>query len=257
MINPALFVKAAAIDTQAHRELRILPNSTDWSVALNLNSMFVASVEFGDVCCEYPIVFVQAGTSPQGKVQVAPIAVFGLRDRENLYAEAGQWRAAYVPALLRAYPFGIARLDETRVAVVIDEAWVGWSRTEGEPLFETEGKPGKHLAAMRDHLEKLEAEIQRTRVFGEMLMDAGLLGAMRFDATLPDGRSLSVDGFLALDEKAFAALPDEKLLQLHKSGALALIHAHQISMRHMRRLVEWRQQREVAAQPAAASGSPT
>jgi hypothetical protein len=59
-----------------------------------------------------------------------------------------------------------------------------------------------------------------------------------------------VDGFLAVDEKKFAALSDEKVLELHKNGALGLIHAHQISLRHMRRLVQWRQER-AAASPSA------
>lgn len=260
MINPGLFGKAAAIDTQLHRDLRIAPTPMDWAVASRINSMFVASVEFGDVCPEYPIVFVEAGPGPDGKQQVAPIAVFGLQEAENLYVEEGRWRAQYLPALLRAYPFGIARLDDTRVAVVIDEAWAGWSRSEGEPLFQADGQPAAHLAAMRDHLEKVEAEVQRTRLFGQMLLDAGLLTGMRFEATVADGQKFSVDGFLAVDEKAFAALSDERVLQLHKSGALALVHAHQISLRHMRRLVEWKQQRALAKagdQPAASSGSPT
>jgi hypothetical protein len=100
---------------------------------------------------------------------------------------------------------------------------------------------------VRDQLEKIEAEVQRTRLFGEELVKADLLTEMRFDATLPDGNTLTVDGFLAVDEKKFAALSDAKVLELHKNGALGLIHAHQISMRHMRRLVEWRQQREAGA----------
>lgn len=260
MINPALFGKPVAIDTQLHRDLRIAPTPMDWAVASRINSMFLASVEFGDACSEYPIVFVQAGAGPDGKAQIAPIAVFGMQEGENLYVEHGRWRAQYLPALLRAYPFGIARLDDTRVAVVIDEGWAGWSRTAGEPLFQADGQPAAHLAAMRDHLEKVEAEIGRTRLFGQMLLDAGLLTSMRFEATAADGQKFAVDGFLAVDEKAFAALPDDRVLQLHKSGALALVHAHQISLRHMRRLVDWKQQRSLAQsgdQPAAASGSPT
>ena len=63
---------------------------------------------------------------------------------------------------------------------------------------------------------------------------------MRFDATLTDGQQLSVDGFLALDEEKLRALPDATLLDLHKSGMLALIHAHQISLGLMRALVERR-----------------
>ncbi|MGI9154960.1 MAG: SapC family protein, partial [Rubrivivax sp.] len=82
------------------------------------------------------------------------------------------------------------------------------------------------------------------------LVKADLLTEMRFDATLPDGKTLTVDGFLAVDEKKFAALSDDKVLELHKNGALGLIHAHQISLRHMRRLVQWRQERAAAAPSA-------
>jgi hypothetical protein len=253
MINPALFKKAAAVDTTAHRGWRISPSRPDWSVASELNAMFIASVEFGDACVEYPIVFVNAGNDPQGNRQIAPVAVFGLREKENLYLEpGGTWRASYLPALLQAYPFGIARVDDTRVVVVIDEAWSGWSQSEGTALFKDDGEPSEHLTAVRDQLEKIEAEVQRTRLFGEVLVKADLLTEMRFDATLPDGKTLTVDGFLAVDEKKFAALSDEKVLELHKNGALGLIHAHQISMRHMRRLVEWRQQRETGAGVTAA-----
>ena len=253
MINPALFKKAAAVDTTAHRGWRISPSRPDWSVASELNAMFIASVEFGDACVEYPIVFVNAGNDPQGNRQIAPVAVFGLREKENLYLEpGGAWRASYLPALLQAYPFGIARVDDTRVVVVIDEAWSGWSQSEGTALFKDDGAPSEHLTAVRDQLEKIEAEVQRTRLFGEVLVKADLLTEMRFDATLPDGKTLTVDGFLAVDEKKFAALSDEKVLELHKNGALGLIHAHQISMRHMRRLVEWRQQRETGAGVTAA-----
>ena len=252
MINPALFKKAAAVDTAAHRGWRIAPARPNWSVASELNAMFIASVEFGDACVEYPIVFVNAGNDPQGKRQIAPVAVFGLREKENLYLEqGGTWRASYLPALLQAYPFGIARVDDTRVVVVIDEAWSGWSQTEGTALFNDDGQPSEHLSAVRNQLEKIEAEVQRTRLFGEALVQADLLTEMRFDATLPDGKTLTVDGFLAVDEKKFAALSDAKVLELHKNGALGLIHAHQISMRHMRRLVELRQQREAASTASA------
>lgn len=260
MINPLLFKKAVAVDSQAHRDLKIAARARDWSVAAELNAMFIASVEFGDAAIEYPIVFVNAGNDPQGNRQVAPVAIFGLREKENLYVDGGRWRARYLPALLQAYPFGVARVDTSRVVVVIDEAWAGLSRTEGTALFDAEGKPGEYLANVRTQLEKIEGEIQRTRLFGSALLQADLLSEMRFEATMPDGQKVTVDGFLAVDEKKFAALSDDKVLQLHKSGALGLIHAHQISMRNMRRLVEWRQQSGAAgtagtAAPAAAAAA--
>ena len=76
---------------------------------------------------------------------------------------------------------------------------------------------------------------------------------MRFDATLPDGKTLTVEGFMTIDEKKFAELPDDKITEFHKNGVLGLIHAHQISLRHMRKLVEWHAQRlGLVDQPASA-----
>lgn len=239
MINPNLYKKPVGLDPALHGKLRLAHGLQDWTVAKDCNAIFIASAEFGDACSEYPIVFVDAGKDDKGVTQVAPIAVLGLSDKQNLYAEGTTWRAAYAPALLRCYPFGIARQDDERVIVVIEDGFNGWSLTEGQALFDDAGQPTEFLKGMRDQLEKIEIEIQRTRMFGRLLSEAQLLAPMRFDATLPDGKTLSVDGFLTVDEKKFAELPDAKVLEFHKNGVLGLIHAHQISLRHMRRLVEW------------------
>jgi hypothetical protein len=251
MINPLLYRKPVAVDRTAHRGLRILPASRDWSVARNLNAMFITAAEFAEACAHYPIVFVNAGNDAQGQRQVAPVAVFGLTDKENLYIDGSRWRVDYIPALLQAYPFGIARVDDTRVAVVIDEAFEGWSREAGTALFDEQAQPTAYLSGLRAQLERLESEIQRTRPFGRLLLDAGLLSDMRFDATLPDGRKVSVEGFMSVDEARLAALPDAQVLEFHRNGVLGLIHAHQLSLRHMRKLVGWRQARErVEASPS-------
>jgi SapC len=104
------------------------------------------------------------------------------------------------------------------------------------------------LEERRKFVEQLENEAQRTRLLGRNLLEFELLQPMRFEATLPDGKQLSVDGFLTVDEKKFNALPDDKLSQLHKSGILAMIYAHQFSLGLMRSLVE----RRVARSPKTA-----
>jgi hypothetical protein len=245
VINANLHRKAAVLDAAVHRQLRI-GGPVDWSVARDLNAAFLAAAEFGDACGEYAILVVDAGADDDGKRRVAPIAVFGLADKENLFidpAGPANWRANYIPAMLRSYPFGVAQVEPQRAMVVIDEAWPGWSQDAGEPLFDDAGQPTAVVTRMRDQLEKFEAEVQRTRLFGDLLVAADLLTEMRFDATLPDDQKITIDGFLTVDEKRLAALPDAKVVELHRSGALALIHAHQISMRQMRKLVEWRVRR--------------
>lgn len=254
MIIPQLFKKPIALDFNTHRDLRLGTAPDPRTAGMGqLNSVFVAAVEFGDTCVDYPIVFVNAGNDAQGKPQVAPIAVMGLSEGENLFLDAqGPWRAAYLPALLRAYPFGIARMDDSRAVVVVDEGWSGWLRggDTGAAMFQADGQPTADLAEARDQLEKIDQEVQRTRWFCNTLLEAGLLSGMRFEATMPDGQAVKVEGFQALDEAKFAELPDAKIVEFHRNGVLALIHAHQISLRHMRKLVEWRVQRQQGATAA-------
>jgi SapC len=247
VINPNLYGKPVPVDKAQHRNLKAGRVMDDWSGAARLNSIFVVAVEFGDVAAEYPIVFVNAGTADDGHREVAPIAVFGLSNDENLFVDGKTWRARYQPALLRSYPFGTARPDGERAVVVLDEAWSGWSQTEGQALFDAAGQPTSYMAAVHDHLDKVENEVQRTRLFGRALVDAGLLTDMRFDATLPDGKTVTVDGFLTVDEKKLGELPDAKVVEFHRNGVLGLIHAHQMSLRHMRQLVEWRVARAATA----------
>ena len=112
MINQNLHRQAVALDSVQHRRLKLKLPVTDWSVAGRLNALFVAAAEFADVCRDFPIVFVRAGKEPDGRDQIAPIAVLGLTQNENLYVDGTRWRGQYLPALLQSYPFCVARVDE-------------------------------------------------------------------------------------------------------------------------------------------------
>jgi len=244
MINALLHRQPVAADRNDHRFMRMRMPVSDWSVASKLNAIFVAAVEFGDVAREYPIVFVQAGADDDGKPAIAPIAVFGLTQNDNLFVDGTGWRAMYMPAVLRAYPFCVGRLDAERFAICFDAAWSGLSGTEGERLFTTEGEQSPFLQSMKEHLELLEGQTQQTRVMGRRLRELDLLREMRFDATLPDGSKLSVDGFLTVDDKKLNDLDEATVVDLHRSGVLAMVHAHYVSLGNMRKLLDWHIQKQ-------------
>ncbi|MGL6113265.1 MAG: SapC family protein [Rubrivivax sp.] len=258
MIVPNLHRQMVALDSNLHRELKLHQPALDWSIAGGMNALFVAGAEFGDVSREYPILFVRTGNDAQGKAQVAPIAALGLSPQENLFVDGTQWRALYLPVLLRAYPFAYAQVGTgqagapMRSVLCVDIGWGGLSRSEGVPLFDGEGRPGEHLQSVSTLLERFEAEVQRTRDLCRVLLDKDLLRDMRFDAELTDGRKLQVDGFLTVDEKQLAALPDAELLAMHRNGMMGLIYAHFISMGNLRKLVQWRVQRQALAQGGVA-----
>ena len=177
-----------------------------------------------------------------GNETVAPVAVFGMKPGENLFATAdGKWDAGYVPAMLRAYPFTMARIEGSdRWAIVFDNTWEGMSRTEGLPLFNEKGEATDLLNNVHKFVQDLETDLERTRQFCAALLEMKLLKPMRFDATLASGESLSVDGFMTADEEAISKLPDAQIATMYRNGMLSLLGIHSASLNNMRRLLDRR-----------------
>jgi hypothetical protein len=227
------------LDRDAHKNLKL---DTDQSVVARVadqNSVFLAAVEFADACKEFPIVFVRAGQpGPDGKQAVAPLAVLGLRPGSNLFIEGGKWTGNYVPAYVRRYPFVMARIDDKSdsMAVCYDAKWPAFNETTGEALFK-DGQPTEFLLNAKAFLENFEQEAERTRLICNLLVELDLLQDMRFEATLPNEEKIDVEGFMALDEKKYAELADDKVLQLHRNGLIAMIEMHRLSLTNMNRLV--------------------
>jgi hypothetical protein len=252
MIHPELHTNPIPLDRDQHRLLRLRYDRDDGARFAAMNSCVVVSGEFGEACKEYPLVWVRAGQDEQGAQQVVPIAVFGLTRQSNLCLEGGRWRMQYVPAMIRLYPFAMARTGADQWVMCYDASSPRFSLTEGEPLFDPDGKPAALTQDVKAQLERVEGDGELTRQAGHELLRLDLLREMRYDAKLPDGTSLSVDGFLTVDDKRFGELADADVLALHRKGVLGLIHAHQLSLSNMRRLAQWHAERAGSAPPAAA-----
>lgn len=238
VINPELHKKPVALDRVAHRNLRIRREHSALDATSGLNAFFVTAAEFVDACKEYPILFLRAGKDEQGRELCAPVTVFGIRKGENLVYRHGRWNARYVPALLRAYPFAMAPTPDKQYVVCFDETSPVFSTEEGERLFKDDGEPTPYLEDVRAFVEKIEVEVDRTRNAGRMLMEMKLLQDKRFDAKLPDGTPVSMDGFMAVDEERLKNLTDAEIIELQRTGLLALVHFHMASMSNMSQLLE-------------------
>lgn len=238
MSNPPMYGELLPLDREVHKNLKLDTAKAVVSRLADQNSVFLAAVEFGDACKEYPVVFVRAGeAAADGKQPVAPLAVLGLKPGSNLFIDGDKWTGNYVPAYVRRYPFAMARLDgnANNLAVCYDSKWAGFQEANGEALFNN-GEPTEFLLNAKAFLENFEQEAERTRLICNLLVDMDLLQDMRFEATLPNGEKLDVEGFLALDEKKYSELPDAKVLELHRNGLIAMIEMHRLSMTNMNRL---------------------
>lgn len=247
MIVPQLHRQPVPVDQQKHGSLRLRRPVSDWSHLAGVNALFLTAAECVHAACDYPIVFIKAGVDDKGAVDYAPIAVLGLTGGENLFVDGTRWRGHYIPSMMAAYPFCVARGPEDRYAVCVDAASTNLANDgEGERVFDDAGQPTEFARKVQADLERLEALVNGTREVARRLAALDLLAERRFDATLPDGRQLAVDGFFTVDEARLKALPDTTTLELNRDGVLTFIHAHWVSLGQMRKLLEWRLARETA-----------
>jgi hypothetical protein len=132
----------------------------------------------------------------------------------------------------------------------VDEAYAGLSDTEGEPLFDAQGRETAFLRSAVDFLTTYQREYLRTEAFCQRLAQAGLLTEMNARADLVDGRSFTVNGLFVVDEQKLMSLPDATALALFRSGELHLVSMHLASLSNMQRLVDRLARRKDAIAPA-------
>jgi hypothetical protein len=251
VINSALYRQPVLLDAAQyrHKKMGVL---SDFSITKSMHAVFVTATEVPQAALEFPVVFVNTGErDAAGRPQISPIVLLGLTQNENLFLDGTRWDARYIPAFIRRYPFLTANLRGANApGVLIDVAWSGFSDTEGEPLFDDAGKPAPALQRAIQFLEMFEAEAQRTRAFCARLAELDLLKEMKADATLPDGTTMSVDGFFTVEEERLQKLPDATVVELHRNGMLALLNLHLASLVNLRHMVERKARLHAAAAPA-------
>lgn len=247
----ALYRAPQPLDPGRHGGLRLQPVS-DWSIASRMHAAFVAAAEWPDAALEFPILFVHSGElDAAGAPVITPVVLLGLAQGENLIVEGTRWCARYVPAFIRRYPF-----VPGRDGMLIDSAWSGWSSTEGEALFDAQGRAAPALQRAQAQLDRFDAQARQTRAVCSRLAALDLFKPMQADATLPDGRTLSIEGFRVIDEARLQALPDADVLALHRDGLLQAIHLHLASLRTMPALIERKALREQCRRTGADDGPP-
>jgi hypothetical protein len=206
-----------------------------FAFARHTNSVPLMTVEFPLVAQEYPIVFVK------GDDGVLPVAVLGLKDRQNLFiGETGDWDARYVPAYVRRYPFIYATSDGGKTfALCIDEGFAGCNQDgEGERLFLEDGSHSPYLERVLAFLRQYEAQYRNTRAFGERIHDLGLLEEAQAHVALTSGGKLALGGLWTVARDKLRGLKTKDLKALMEGDALELLYVHLLSLGNFSKLVD-------------------
>jgi hypothetical protein len=231
---------AVLLNNIDHRDLRVdLRRIRGLSDDVMFAPTFPA--EFRNLQAHYPIVFAKTpnGTSFQ------PVALFGLREGQNLFLDAGPWDATYVPLAIERQPFLIGHVDgEPVIHIDLDHPRVGTAA--GEPLFLEHGGTADVLERISSVLLALHEGFATTPAFVAMLVELDLLESFVLDIELDDGSRNRLAGFYTINEDCLGRLDATALERLHRAGHLKAVYMAIASLSNFRSLIERVNRRNVA-----------
>lgn len=217
---------------------------TSYDFARDLRHVPLVLAEVEAVAAAMPVVF---ASDAEG---VGPVALLRLvpGGKTPFVSPAGLWLATYVPSILRVHPFSARPAGGGRMMLMVDEDSGLVTDSPGdEPFFDASGAPSPPVAELVEFFRQREASARRSRAAAEGLAALGLLAPFR-----PEGAEAppdSWDGLQVIDRARFDAVEDSAHLELRRLGAVALAHAHFVSMAQ----VPWLLRAE-AARDAEAAG---
>jgi hypothetical protein len=207
----------------------------DYTFSKSVNSVPLMAVEFPSAAPEYAIVFAGTGDA------ILPAVILGMRADQNLYLTGqGGWKARYIPAFVRRYPFVFASsADGKTFTLCIDESFRGINQEgRGQRLFQDDGKPTPYVQNVLKFLEQYQVEHRRTGQLCRELRELNLLEPMRAQFKLPSGEELALQGFMTVSRDRLKALAADALAELAKSDQLELIYLHLQSLRNFTAMTE-------------------
>jgi hypothetical protein len=219
------------LNNVAHKELRVISQR---SARLGDDMMAVLTfpAEFRNLQAHYPIVF---SKSKEGVF--SPLALFGFREKQNLFLGPQGWDAPYVPLMVERQPFFIGRDAKDEEVIHIDMDSPRVSTTEGEPLFREHGGTSEFTERMGAILATIGQGMQATPPFVAALEEHQLLESFSLDITFADGAEHRFGGFYTVQEERLAKLDAAALGKLHARGYLQAIFMVIASLSHFRDLI--------------------
>ena len=222
----------ALLNNVHHKDLRIVTQrAARYGDDIMASPTFPA--EFRNVQAHYPIVFHR---TDQG--EFVPLALFGFREKQNLFLGEAGWDAPYVPLMVERVPFLIGRGPNSEQVIHVDLDSPRVSHTEGERVFLEHGGNSQFLDRMSSMLATIHQGLAATNPFVAALVENELLESFALDIQFRDGGQHRMTGFHTIREEKLANLGPEALAKLHQKGYLQAIFMVIASLAHFRDLIE-------------------
>jgi len=192
--------------------------------------------EFSRAASVYPIIFLE----DQVKDAFKPVVLTGLEEGENLFINNNKWDASYIPAIVRRYPFALAKTDEDgRYTICIDEESDFVNDKEGQALFNEEGEAGEVITKVKQYLTELQQMEQFTIEFCAYMSKNNMFTPLNMKVRVGN-EVKNISGAYVINEERFNALSNDKFLELRNKKYTAVIYSHLSSLAQIERLVTFK-----------------
>lgn len=201
--------------------------------AANEQVVPVLIAELAKLLPYYTLGFIQQGDD------IHPVALTGLGGERNLYLHPdGRWLANYVPSVLRAYPFRVAKADNGQQVLAIEQESLV-DDPSAQPLFNHEGHLAKKVQQTLDFLTQCDQNRQVTTAACQALKKAGVIEPWPLQVERGEGQEpLKMQGLYRINEPALNQLDAESFANLRGHGALPLAYAQLLSQSQLNQLSE-------------------
>ena len=227
-MNPMLYSEIAVISRDNDRRAKVAVDRNHMAFSAQAHLCPALAAEFIPSAFELPIVFLMENGLP------APVFVVGLQREQNLFVSPeGHWTGTYLPRYLERYPFILGELTAGQRVLALDAR--ATNEDDGQALFDEDGEQTPYLKERLATVERYAADATRGEAFVARLRDLDLLRPTVVEVTI-EGTTYGWKDLFVVDEQKLAALPDAALLELARTGQLALIHAHLMSLRNFETL---------------------
>lgn len=223
MANKVLFYEEAKPVTKERHRNWFVETGHDYSFARNTNSVPLMAVEFPSAGREHAVDF--AGADQGATI---PVAILAIEDKQNLYVTGdGGWKASYIPAFVRQYPFIFATDGEGKTfTLCIDEGLAGCNQEgHGRPLFDDDRERTDYLQGVLKFLQEYQVQHQR-------------IEPMQANVALKSGEKHSLSGFQVVSRDKLNALSADVIHELYKNGGLELVYSHLQSLANFGAMID-------------------
>lgn len=215
-----LFVDPKPLDKESDKEIRVKPIS-NFKHAVSLNVVPIYAGEVKEACKTYPVVFVK---DVHGYM---PLMVTGhVQGENNFVTKDGKWREnAYIPSLLRMYPFAVAE-NNGQFFIVADRNYKGFTK-EGERIFNDDGTMTEVGNSISKSVSDVFSAMRFTSELFKEVEDLFKEVNLTFDK---NGKKYQITQVLMIDEEKLNGVTNKRLAELKDKKILPVIYQHLISL---------------------------